>query len=940
MSDFKQDKEAKEFVKRWADRSSEKEFSQKFWIDLLSNVYGVEQVTEYLEFEKPVIIDGNTKFIDVYIPSTKVIIEQKSGDKDLTKAQKQSDGALLSPMGQMKRYADNMKFSERPRWGISCNFHDIMIFDFEYPNSEPELIKLADLPKELHRLDFLIKKENVRTQREVEISIAAGAIVGKIYDALKKNYKEETEETLKSLNILCVRLIFCLYAEDSGIFSKDQFYYYMKTFPETKFRSALKELFTVLNTPLEEREYGLEEDLNAFPYVNGGLFAEEIELPKFDVETVTVILEEASIGFNWKHISPTIFGAVFESTLSTKLRRAGGMHYTSIENIHKVIDPLFLDELNDEFNTIISKKYNRISEKKEKLRVFQDKIANLTFLDPACGSGNFLTETFISLRKLENKILLALYTENDSAMLDFGDEFTPVKVNIHQFYGIEINDFAVSVAKTALWIAEYQMLEETQSIVNRSLDFLPLKSYSNIVEGNALRIDWKDVITPEKLNYIMGNPPFVGMKFQTNEQKNELKTLYCDIKGKTLKNVGMIDYVAGWYWKASDLMAHSNNAIHTAFVSTNSITQGEQTTAVWKPLYEYFGIHIDFAWKTFKWISEASEQAAVHVVIIGFSKNNSNSNKRLYSDGHINIVDNINPYLLNAPTTFIISRSKPLSKVSLMTKGAQLIDGGNFILTEEERNKFIKESPSIEPYIYRYLNSRDFINNGTPQYCLYLKNCPPNIINKSKLTTNRVKMVYDYRINSGAKTTIPLAQTPTEFFQSQVPSSNSIVVPVVSSENRKYIPMEFKGTGYVYTNALFYVDNATIYEFGILTSNIHMEWMRTLAGRLKSDYRYSNTIVYNNFPWCSPTDKQREKIEKTAQTIIDTRALYPNSSLADLYNDFTMPPELRKAHQANDKAVMEAYGFIKKVDGKATWYSPSECVSALMKMYQELTSNK
>ena len=446
MSDFKQDKEAKEFVKRWADRSSEKEFSQKFWIDLLSNVYGVEQVTEYLEFEKPVIIDGNTKFIDVYIPSTKVIIEQKSGDKDLTKAQKQSDGALLSPMGQMKRYADNMKFSERPRWGISCNFHDIMIFDFEYPNSEPELIKLADLPKELHRLDFLIKKENVRTQREVEISIAAGAIVGKIYDALKKNYKEETEETLKSLNILCVRLIFCLYAEDSGIFSKDQFYYYMKTFPETKFRSALKELFTVLNTPLEEREYGLEEDLNAFPYVNGGLFAEEIELPKFDVETVTVILEEASIGFNWKHISPTIFGAVFESTLSTKLRRAGGMHYTSIENIHKVIDPLFLDELNDEFNTIISKKYNRISEKKEKLRVFQDKIASLTFLDPACGSGNFLTETFISLRKLENKILLALYTESASAMLDFGDEFTPVKVNIHQFYGIEINDFAVSVA--------------------------------------------------------------------------------------------------------------------------------------------------------------------------------------------------------------------------------------------------------------------------------------------------------------------------------------------------------------------------------------------------------------------------------------------------------------------------------------------------------------
>ena len=575
MSDFKQDKEAKEFVKRWADRSSEKEFSQKFWIDLLSNVYGVEQVTEYLEFEKPVIIDGNTKFIDVYIPSTKVIIEQKSGDKDLTKAQKQSDGALLSPMGQMKRYADNMKFSERPRWGISCNFHDIMIFDFEYPNSEPELIKLADLPKELHRLDFLVKKENVRTQREVEISIAAGAIVGKIYDALKKNYKEETEETLKSLNILCVRLIFCLYAEDSGIFSKDQFYYYMKTFPETKFRSALKELFTVLNTPLEEREYGLEEDLNAFPDVNGGLFAEEIELPKFDVETVTVILEEASIGFNWKHISPTIFGAVFESTLSTKLRRAGGMHYTSIENIHKVIDPLFLDELNDEFNTIISKKYNRISEKKEKLRVFQDKIASLTFLDPACGSGNFLTETFISLRKLENKILLALYTESASAMLDFGDEFTPVKVNIHQFYGIEINDFAVSVAKTALWIAEYQMLEETQSIVNRSLDFLPLKSYSNIVEGNALRIDWKEVITPEKLNYIMGNPPFVGHQWRNKEQASDMDLIFGD-----MPKYGKLDYVTSWYKKSADFVQHTKSKIaglpENMFVYNGDI-RGEET---------------------------------------------------------------------------------------------------------------------------------------------------------------------------------------------------------------------------------------------------------------------------------------------------------------------------------------------------------------------------
>lgn len=938
MSDFKQDKEAKEFVKRWADRSSEKEFSQKFWIDLLSNVYGIEQVTEYLEFEKPVIIDGNTKFIDVYIPSTKVIIEQKSGDKDLTKAQKQSDGALLSPMGQMKRYADNMKFSERPRWGISCNFHDIMIFDFEYPNSEPELIKLADLPKELHRLDFLIKKENVRTQREVEISIAAGAIVGKIYDALKKNYKEETEETLKSLNILCVRLIFCLYAEDSGIFSKDQFYYYMKTFPETKFRSALKELFTVLNTPLDEREYGLEDDLNAFPYVNGGLFAEEIELPKFDVETVTVILEEASIGFNWKHISPTIFGAVFESTLSTKLRRAGGMHYTSIENIHKVIDPLFLDELNDEFNTIISKKYNRISEKKEKLRVFQDKIANLTFLDPACGSGNFLTETFISLRKLENKILLALYTESASAMLDFGDEFTPVKVNIHQFYGIEINDFAVSVAKTALWIAEYQMLEETQSIVNRSLDFLPLKSYSNIVEGNALRIDWKEVIAPEKLNYIMGNPPFVGKKEQTKEQKEDLAHIYLDKFGKTYKNANKIDYVSGWYYKSAQYI--QNTKIHCAFVSTNSITQGEQVSSIWEPLYELFSIQINFAWKSFKWKSEASEQAAVHVVIIGFSCDNNIQYKKIYDvNNRIVNAHNISPYLLDAPTVFVYSAKKPFGNRVELIYGSMPIDDGYLILDDDDVKNILTSNPECCEAIRKYIGGYELINNKV-RYCLWLDGVKPSIYNKCKFIMDRIEMNRLFRLSSKRSATKKLAEYPQLFGEIRQPDTEMLVIPKVSSEKRRYLPVAMIKPDIIVNGSALIMPNANHYLFGILNSNIHNEWMRTVAGRMKSDYQYSASIVYNNFPFPKITEHHRKSIEQTAQNILEARKQYKEWSLAELYNELTMPPELRKAHQANDRAVMEAYGFIKKVNGKATWYSPSECVAALMKMYQELTSKE
>lgn len=936
MSDFKQDKEAKEFVKRWADRSSEKEFSQKFWIDLLSNVYGVEQVTEYLEFEKPVIIDGNTKFIDVYIPSTKVIIEQKSGDKDLTKAQKQSDGALLSPMGQMLRYAYNMNYSERPRWGISCNFHDIMIFDFDNIHSEPELIKLADLPKELHRLDFLVKKENVRTQREVEISIAAGAIVGKIYDALKKNYKEETEETLKSLNILCVRLIFCLYAEDSGIFSKDQFYYYMKTFPETKFRSALKELFTVLNTPLEEREYGLEEDLNAFPYVNGGLFAEEIELPKFDVETVTVILEEASIGFNWKHISPTIFGAVFESTLSTKLRRAGGMHYTSIENIHKVIDPLFLDELNDEFSKIMEVK--QAKSRKIQLEQFQNKIASLTFLDPACGSGNFLTETFISLRKLENKILLALYTESASAMLDFGDEFTPVKVNIHQFYGIEINDFAVSVAKTALWIAEYQMLEETQSIVNRSLDFLPLKSYSNIVEGNALRIDWKEVITPEKLNYIMGNPPFVGKKEQSKEQKEDLANIYLDKFGKTYKNANKIDYVSGWYYKSAQYI--QNTKIHCAFVSTNSITQGEQVSSIWEPLYELFSIQINFAWKSFKWKSEASEQAAVHVVIIGFSCDNNIQYKKIYDvNNRIVNAHNISPYLLDAPTVFVYSAKKPFGNRVELIYGSMPIDDGYLILDDDDVKNILTSNPECCEAIRKYIGGYELINNKV-RYCLWLDGVKPSIYNKCKFIMDRIEMNRLFRLSSKRSATKKLAEYPQLFGEIRQPDTEMLVIPKVSSEKRRYLPVAMIKPDIIVNGSALIMPNANHYLFGILNSNIHNEWMRTVAGRMKSDYQYSASIVYNNFPFPKITEHHRKSIEQTAQNILEARKQYKEWSLAELYNELTMPPELRKAHQANDRAVMEAYGFIKKVNGKATWYSPSECVAALMKMYQELTSKE
>ncbi len=603
--------------------------------------------------------------------------------------------------------------------------------------------------------------------------------------------------------------------------------------------------------------------------------------------------------------------------MNPETRRSGGMHYTSIENIHKVIDPLFMDALNEEFNEAISLK--TINLKRRKLEELHDKIASLKFLDPAAGSGNFLTETYISLRKLENKILKELL----GSQIIMGDIHNPIKVSISQFYGIEINDFAVSVARTALWIADSQMMKETEDIVNMNLDFLPLKTYSNIVEANALRIDWENVVSKDELDYIMGNPPFVGYKQLSKSQKMELKSLFINMRS--------IDYVAGWYSKSLKFIQDSK--VRCAFVSTNSITQGEAIQNMWEQLYNNYKFEIDFAHQNFIWSSEANDKASVFCVIIGFSYEGTNK-KILFKNGVQGIVSKINPYLFEGEFIVMRRTSKPISNSSKMTKGAQLIDGDNFRLTFEERENFIKKDPKIKPYIYEYLNSRNFINkkrNDEKEYCLYLKDCPPDIINNNSLVKDRVKKVQEFREKSEAETTRKLADKPTLFFQTQVPKKTNIVVPVVSSENRRYIPMDFMPDKVVYTNALFYIDDANVYEFGILTSNVHMSWMRIFAGRLKRDYRYSNTLVYNTFPWPKINNNSKSLIEKTAQEILNTRSLYPDSSLADLYDEFTMPPELRKAHQENDRAVMEAYGF--------DWRNMTEAdiVAELIKLYKEIT---
>ena len=562
-----------------------------------------------------------------------------------------------------------------------------------------------------------------------------------------------------------------------------------------------------------------------------------------------------------------------------------------------------------------------------KLDEFQKKLASLTFLDPACGSGNFLTETYLSLRRLENKaVMLRL---GDQIILGDSADFNPIQVSIGQFYGIEINDFAVTVAKTALWIAESQMMKETEEIVHMHLDFLPLTSYANIVEGNSLRVDWEKVVPRDKLNYIMGNPPFVGYSLQSKSQKDDMLSIYVDEKGKPYKTAGKIDYVAGWYFKASQMMVGTN--IRTAFVSTNSITQGEQVAGVWKPLYDRFGIHIDFAHRTFRWDSEASLKAHVHCVIVGFSVSENNAPKKLFASERVQIATNINAYLLDGPDVFVDSRSKAICDVPLMVYGNKPTDGGFLFLTPEEKAEMVAKEPASAEFIRQIYGATEYINN-TERYCIWLLNANPARLRKCHLIMERVENVKAFRMSSTKAATRKSAETPTLFQEIRHPNSDYIIVPCHSSENRRYVPFGFVSPEIIVNNAVLIIPDASVYHFGVMMSNVHMAWMRAVCGRIKSDYRYSKDVVYNNFPWPKPTEAQKAKIEQTAQAILDARAMYPNCSMADLYDEAVMPPELRKAHQQNDKAVMQAYGFWGKLN------TETECVAELMKMYQELTA--
>ena len=958
---------AAEFAERWKGRGYERGESQPFWIDLLSNVFGIETPSDgFITFEDHRKVDASN-FIDGRIHSTKVLIEQKSLGKDLRKGIPQSDGSLLNPFQQARRYVVSLPVSEHPRWIVTCNFSEFLVYDMEQPNGEPEQILLENLGKEYYRLKFLVDARNEHLSKEMEVSMQAGEIVGKIYEALLKQYDDSSPEALRWLNILCVRIVFCLYAEDAGVFNHDQFHDYLARYDADDLRNALIRLFEVLNTPQDKRSKYLKDDLKAFPYTDGSLFAEEIEIPQFTEELKQVLLQNASLDFDWSEISPTIFGAVFESTLNPETRRSGGMHYTSIENIHKVIAPLFLNDLRHELDAILEEKVEK--QRQRKLGEYQMKLSSLTFLDPACGSGNFLTETYLSLRRLENEAIREMY----HGQMMMGEFVNPIKVNIQQFYGIEINDFAVTVATTALWISEAQMLAETEKIIHQDIDFLPLKSYFNIREGNALRMDWDVIEVPSDIptiyaktahvipddaelkasepvyyddvnvvtneldftrkpkttkyqvnyDYIIGNPPFVGYAYQTREQKEDLKNL--------MKGFGNnIDYVSGWYYKASQLI--QNTKTKCALVSTNSITQGEQVTAIWKPMFEKFGIHIDFAYRTFRWDSEASLKAHVHCVVIGFSSCESHKEKTIYLNENQSIVaDNINGYLLDAPTIFIEKNTKPLCEVPPMVRGSSPIDDGNFLLTYEEKEEYLQKEPQGEKFLRPFMMGKDFIDRK-PRWCFWLVGANPSELKECHLLMKRIEAVRVFRQKSTKAATVQSAVTPTLFGEMRPCESDYIAIPKVTSENRRYIPIDYLKADMIAGDKLFQMPNASLYHFGVLTSNVQMAWMRAVCGRLKSDYSYSNTIVYNNFPWPSPTDEQKAKIELTAKAILDARALYPDSSLADLYDELTMPVELRKAHQENDRAVMQAYGFPVKSS-----FTESQCVAELFKLYKKLT---
>ncbi len=937
MTENEQKQAAQEFVITWsANQGNEKSETQAFWNSILRDVFGVAKPEQMIFFEKRASLK-HQGFIDALIPTTHVLIEQKSKGIDLSKQYQQSDGAMLTPFEQAKRYVDAQPYSQRARMVIVCNFEEFWLYDLSQNNlpqtqtsPQPQVIRLLDLPQEFKRLNFLVdptvnNAELLLIQHKTELSIEAGKCIAKLYSMLFDKYVNPDKELVAhNLNKLCVRLVFCWYADDAGLFGASRkFQEHMRSEAAGCFRLALYKLFSVLDTEEEQRN---SEDgaYLTFPYVDGGLFSgsDKDLIPQLSPEVLDFVLNKAGASFDWSQISPTIFGALFESTLNPEMRRTGGMHYTSVENIHKVIDPLFMDDLHEEFAACM--KLRKGKKRTQKLQEFQNKLASLTFLDPACGSGNFLSEAYISLRRLENEVIQELY--NNQAFLGL-EELNPVKVSISQFYGIEVNDFAVSVAKTALWIAESQMQAETNSIIKRKIDFFPLKSYPNIVEDNALTLPWEQVVPLDKLSFIVGNPPFSGARFMTEANKQDIQQVFgSDWPGK----VGDLDLVSGWFKKAHDVMCQHPH-IKTAFVATNSICQGTAITNLWEPLLKG-GSEITFAYRSFLWDNEASNKASVFCVIVGFGNkaNPASTVRRIFENDVAQPAKHINAYLLSGPDAFVSAREHPLCDVPEGSMGNQPIDDGNYLFTPEQKAEFLRQEPNAAPYFLRWYGSKELLQ-GIERYCLYVGDCTESEIAAMPLVQERVEAVKQYRLQSQRQSTINLAERPQRFQTTNIPTAPFLVIPEVSSGEREYLPLDFMQPNFgLCSNKLKLFAHVSLYHFSVLTSSVHMTWVKVVAGRLKMDINYSTELVYNTFPWPQKVDsKLQKKMEKATQKILDTRSKHQGCSLAQLYDREAMPEDLRQAHHANDLLVLQAYGF------DASW-SRDEIFAALYKLYCKL----
>lgn len=894
------------FVQKWRDETREEAEAKSFW-DAFFNVFGIDR-KDVAVFEWSVAkLDNKHGFIDLFWKGM-LLVEHKSRGKSLDKAESQAFEYYLG-----------LPDKEKPNYILLSDFVTFRLYDLR--RKQDHSFSIDALPDSIHLFDFMSGLQYYdEAEAEKALNIQAAELLGSLHDALAASGYSGHE-----LEIFLVRILFCLFAEDTGIFQHHQFVHYLLNFTAEDGSDTdmhLGKLFQVLDTPAAKRSKNLTHELSEFPYVNGHLCSERLDMPSFDTVMREVLLDCAH--FDWSGISPAIFGSLFQSIMDREARRNLGAHYTSEKHILRLIRPLFLDALWAEFNAIEQLKQRHI--RQQKLIDFQQKLTGLQFFDPACGCGNFLIITYRELRRLELAVLQAQHGDRlDTTHIGgIGITIEPA-IRLEHFHGIEIEEWPARIAEVAMWLTQHQMNREFARQFGREPDLLPLKSAAHITIGNALQLDWNSIVPRQSLAHIIGNPPFRGSKMQSDEQKQELASLF----GK-VQNAKQLDYVACWFRKAADFIQATR--ISAAFVATNSITQGEQVAPLWQPLLDA-GIHIHFAHRTFAWDSEARGKAAVHVVIVGVADYDTDS-KRIFDYPDIKgepveiTAGNINPYLTDAPDVVLESRNQPLGRVPPMWFGNMPLDGGGLLLSPAEKAELLAKEPKAEKWLKPCLGADEFLN-GKERWCLWLVGIAPNELRAMPEVLKRIELVKQFRLASKAESTRVHAERPAEFRDTRLPQTY-ILVPSVSSERREYVPMGFFDSNTISTNLNLMIPDASLYEFGVLESRMHMAWMRTVCGRLKSDYRYSAKLVYNNFPWPGPDAKQRQKVEAAAQAVLDARKNYPDSTLADLYDPRSMPPDLRKAHKALDKAVEQAYRKEKFADDM-------ERLGYLFGLYRELT---